>query len=321
MTLLQNQQLNDDDLELLSAYIDNQLVAEERGALEERLRREPRLRTALEELRGTVAVLRDLEPLRPPRSFVLDPVAFAPRPSPWFGWMRLGATLASVLLALTFAADLIRLGGGAVSTSAPLPAAAPTAAAAPAAAERSALTAPTAAPAAMSGAAEAPTAAPAAALPAPAATPEATAAPDAAAPTAEPAPTVAAEAQQAPAIELPTAAPAATAAPLMAPAEAPTSISAAEATQNDDTALSEPAADAQPTALPQLSYAPPETNTQAAPAGSAGGQPPVAQEPEAPNQRQASSQPLRPIRLVQIGLASLALLLGLGALWARRQSR
>jgi hypothetical protein len=124
MTVLQNQQLNDDDLELLSAYIDNQLVAGERGALEERLRHEPNLRTALEELRGTVAVLRDLEPLRPPRSFVLDPVAFAPRPSPWFGWMRLGATLASVLLALTFAVDLVGR-GGVTSTSAPI-AAAPT---------------------------------------------------------------------------------------------------------------------------------------------------------------------------------------------------
>jgi anti-sigma factor RsiW len=127
MTLLQNQQLNDDDLELLSAYIDNQLVAGERGALEERLRREPGLRTALEELRGTVAVLRELEPLRPPRSFTLDPAAFAPRPSPLFGWMRLGATLASVLLALTFAIDFVGRGGSLGGAGAPA-AAAPTAA-------------------------------------------------------------------------------------------------------------------------------------------------------------------------------------------------
>src|SRR5205814_4826744 len=102
MTVRQNPQLNEDDLELLSAYIDNQLAAAERGTLEARLEREPALRGALDELRGAVALLRDLPALTPPRSFALDPVAFAPRRSPLFGWLRMGATLASVLLALTF---------------------------------------------------------------------------------------------------------------------------------------------------------------------------------------------------------------------------
>src|SRR5262245_34906033 len=103
MTIPQNRQPSDDELELLSAYLDNQLTAAERATLEQRLGREPALRAALDELGGTVALLRELAPLTPPRSFALDPAAFAPRPSPLFGWLRLGATLASVLLAVTFA--------------------------------------------------------------------------------------------------------------------------------------------------------------------------------------------------------------------------
>jgi hypothetical protein len=128
----------------------------------------------------------------------------------------------------------------------------------------------------------------------------------------------------APAAEEPTAAAAATVAPLMAPAEAPTPTLAVLDTQNGDTALEAPAADAQPSAaqaqepgLPQSYEAPPIAT--AAPADSAGGQAPVAQEPDALAERQAT--PIGPFRLVQIGLGALALLLGLGALWARRQSR
>src|SRR6266508_6470094 len=123
MTVPQNQQLSDADLELLSAYIDNRLTADERAALEQRLRNEPALRGTLDDLRGTVTLLRGLPPLTPPRSFTLDPAAFAPRPSPLFGWLRLGATLASVLLALTFAVDLVGRGG--LSGSAPAAAPAP----------------------------------------------------------------------------------------------------------------------------------------------------------------------------------------------------
>ncbi len=176
MTLLQNPQLNDGDNELLSAYIDNQLAAGERGALEERLRHEPRLQAALEDLRGTVAVLRELDPLPLPRSFTLDPAAFARRPSPWFGWLRLGATLASVLLAMTFAVDLVGRGGG-MSASAPAAAPAPQSSDS-AAAERSALMLAagcagsdghcgTSAPAPAPAMAAAPTAAPMAAAEAP----------------------------------------------------------------------------------------------------------------------------------------------------------
>jgi hypothetical protein len=315
MTLLKNQQLNDDDLELLSAYIDNQLMAVERGALEERLRREPGLRTALEELRGTVAVLRELEPLRPPRSFTLDPVAFAPRPLRLFGWMRLGATLASVLLALTFAVDFIGRGGSLSSATAPAPVSAPQSSGG-SASERSTLMIATEAPAAAAEpAAAAPTAAaaaaaaPAEAQPTAAAAPVAPAAPAAAA---EPAPITAPEATAAPAAEP-------TRDRQAFPAVAPTTSAA----QNSDTTITAPSAlgAAVPTAAPAGQPAPPDMSTKAAPIEPAGGQAPAAQQPEAPAAQPAPPTAIRPLRLIEIGLGALALALGLGALWVRRQGR
>jgi len=58
-----------------------------------------------------------------------------------------------------------------------------------------------------------------------------------------------------------------------------------------------------------------------APAEPAGGQAPPAQEPEQPSAQPAPAPAIRPLRLVQIGLGALVLLLGLGALWVRRQGR
>jgi hypothetical protein len=93
----------DDDLELLSAYLDNQLAVAERVQLEQRLHSEPELRTELEELRAMTVALRDLAPVMPPRSFTLDPAQVPPR-RPWYflpGWMRLGGALATLLIAVT----------------------------------------------------------------------------------------------------------------------------------------------------------------------------------------------------------------------------
>jgi hypothetical protein len=311
MTLLQNPQLNDGDLELLSAYIDNQLAAGERGALEERLRLDPRLQAALEELRGTVAVLREIEPLPLPRSFTLDPAAFARRPSPLFGWLRLGATLASLLLAMTFAVDLVGR-GGMVGTPA-APAAAPQSSDSTSA-ERNGFMQATAAPAAAAA-----TAAPAAA--------EAPAMPAAPMPAAEPTAAILA----APAVEpttVPAAAagaPAATAAPA-ADAALPTQTTLPNAdTQSSETTITEPeapesapAAEATP---PPAAYSPLDGSTKTVPGDTAGGQ---AQEPAPPAQGAPAPQPspqpaIPPLRLVQIGLASLVLLLGLAAIWVRRR--
>lgn len=149
--------LPESDLELLSAYLDNQLSVAERLGLERRLGAEPRLRAELEELRATAALLRELEPVRPPRSFTLDP-ATAPRRAPAFplAWfMQFGSGLAGLALVLLASMQLF-VGGAA---GAPFPAPEPEMAA------RSAFE-PTMAPAAAQAAA--PTSAPVGILEAPA---------------------------------------------------------------------------------------------------------------------------------------------------------
>src|SRR5215470_13245441 len=166
MTIHPDPQLNDADLELLSAYIDRQLGDDERAILERRLNDEPALRGALEELRATVALLRDLEPLKPPRSFTIAAPVAAPRRAWSFPWPALGSALIAMVCLLTFGYLLIRSGGsGGTTASAPAPlqeAAAATAApaaggAAPNTSAMRQATGVTAAPAAA-----APTAAPAA---------------------------------------------------------------------------------------------------------------------------------------------------------------
>jgi len=97
---------SDADLELVSAYLDNQLTPAERTALEARFAQDAALRQACDELGATVALLRELTPVRPPRSFTLDPATVAPHRSVWqlpAAWMRLGSVFATLLFAITFA--------------------------------------------------------------------------------------------------------------------------------------------------------------------------------------------------------------------------
>jgi hypothetical protein len=96
-------QPTDQDHELLSAYLDGELPASARTALEARLATEPALRAALDDLRATVQILRAAPAIKPPRSFTLDPARYQRR-TPW--WARAGVlqltgafgTLVSVLL-------------------------------------------------------------------------------------------------------------------------------------------------------------------------------------------------------------------------------
>ncbi len=117
MTLSPGPHVNDSDLDLLSAYLDHRLDDADRVRLEARLEREPELRQVHNELRATVAVLRDLPPARPPRSFTLDPATVSVRPR-WIvppEWLRFGSALAAMLLALTLTIDFV--GRGAVGGS------------------------------------------------------------------------------------------------------------------------------------------------------------------------------------------------------------
>jgi hypothetical protein len=63
----------DAELDLLSAYIDEQLNDSDRTALEARLAQDADLRQELAAMRQTVALLRDLPTIRAPRAFTLTP--------------------------------------------------------------------------------------------------------------------------------------------------------------------------------------------------------------------------------------------------------
>lgn len=65
--------LSDQDFELLSAYLDGELSTTEQAAIEARLRDEPALRHALDELRMLIAAVRDLPTITAPRDFTLTP--------------------------------------------------------------------------------------------------------------------------------------------------------------------------------------------------------------------------------------------------------
>lgn len=112
------------DLELLSAYLDNQLTAAERVNLDRRLAAEPRLRAELEELRATTVLLRQLAPVPPPRSFTLDPTT-VPRPRrfiPLVWFMQLGSGLAGLALVLLATVQLLAVGSVAVEMAPAQPA-------------------------------------------------------------------------------------------------------------------------------------------------------------------------------------------------------
>ena len=112
MTTHASSEQPDDDLSLLSAYIDGITTDAERVALEERLQREPALQQELNELRTTVRLLSDLPPVTPPRSFTIDPATVQPKR--WWlttaSLLQLGSALAAVMLALTVTFELVAQG-------------------------------------------------------------------------------------------------------------------------------------------------------------------------------------------------------------------
>lgn len=96
------------DLEILSAYLDGQLSASENKRLETRLKSDPSLRSALDELGCTRNLFRRLPHRRSPRNFMLTPkmVGLRPPMPHLYPVFRLAATIATLLLIFTFAANL-----------------------------------------------------------------------------------------------------------------------------------------------------------------------------------------------------------------------
>ncbi len=94
-------QITPRDIELLSAYLDNQLSSKDRARLEARLVQDPELKKTLQDLDRTRQLLHQLPRYRAPRNFYLKPemVRATPRPklAPVFGVIT---AVASVLLAI-----------------------------------------------------------------------------------------------------------------------------------------------------------------------------------------------------------------------------
>lgn len=118
--------------ELLSAYLDDQLDAEDRARLEAQLAADPALRSELEMLRRTVALVRDLPPQPIPRNFILPQATVSRlRPAPvtrrprWLAPFLTAATTAvSLLFVAVLAGDLLFSGVGRMTQlAAPAPAA------------------------------------------------------------------------------------------------------------------------------------------------------------------------------------------------------
>jgi hypothetical protein len=91
------------DWEVLSAFLDGQLSAQEKALLEIRLQENPELQQGFEELRRTKAVLRSLPRYHVPRNFTLTPAMIGKKSQPrLFSVMRLASIMVSILLVLTF---------------------------------------------------------------------------------------------------------------------------------------------------------------------------------------------------------------------------
>lgn len=99
---MSNRTYSNKDSELLSAYLDNQLESNERASLEQRLHADSSLRVELEELRATVALCKQIEPIIPPRSFTLDVATIQQRQPFWQLWQHRWLRLSSSVLAMIF---------------------------------------------------------------------------------------------------------------------------------------------------------------------------------------------------------------------------
>ena len=97
------------DLELLSAYLDNQLSPKDRAQIESRLKTDSKFQRTLAELRAIKTQLRALPMVKPPRSFTLKPENIRSRSA--FNWIPIlnwSTTVAAILFAAVISVDLFR---------------------------------------------------------------------------------------------------------------------------------------------------------------------------------------------------------------------
>ena len=97
------------DLELLSAYLDNQLSPKDRAQIESRLKTDSKFQRTLAELRAIKTQLRALPMVKPPRSFTLKPENIRSRSA--FNWIPIlnwSTAVAAILFAAVISVDLFR---------------------------------------------------------------------------------------------------------------------------------------------------------------------------------------------------------------------
>jgi hypothetical protein len=107
---MSNKRRKNQELNRLSAYLDQALSESEHKKLEARLAADPRLREKLGQLRKTKLALGHLTRLKAPRNFTLSPEMVAerqPRRQPLQMSLRLASALAAILLVVLFGAEFI----------------------------------------------------------------------------------------------------------------------------------------------------------------------------------------------------------------------
>jgi hypothetical protein len=112
------------DIELLSSYLDGQLNPSDSTRLESRFNSDPALASAYQDLRAARNVLRRLPARKAPRNFTLTRkmVGAQPPMPPSYSFFRFSSALATVLLVITFAFNVLSSG---IGFGAGAPAAAP----------------------------------------------------------------------------------------------------------------------------------------------------------------------------------------------------
>jgi anti-sigma factor RsiW len=118
-----NSRISPQDIELLSAYLDQQLDSRQLVGLETRLKSDPELRQLLNDLRRTRRILRSTPPIKAPRKFTLTPQMEGIRPPrrvyPMF---QFASAIAGLLLVIALLGDF--LGFGSLAPASPVPEAA-----------------------------------------------------------------------------------------------------------------------------------------------------------------------------------------------------
>ena len=111
---MNNERRRINELNTLSAYLDNALNKKESEKLESRLKQEPELREKLDNLKQTKFLLSRLDRIGAPRNYTLTPDMVKVRgqkSKPFFTTLRLASSFAAILLVVLFGVQLALQGG------------------------------------------------------------------------------------------------------------------------------------------------------------------------------------------------------------------